>query len=158
MCDYEERGTSSWHFDPDDIGPVLSTFLIPYSFESDTRQYFEQMKWPELIAIAPSQGPALGGTLTIIDGGDFSERASQLDYLFCKFDTAVVKASLISTREISCIAPKHSSKLVTVEVTMNNQQYTNSAVRFEYTTSQLTWIELGCSSDHFVDFHCGSGA
>ena len=36
MRNYEERGRSSWHFDPDDMGYVLAKFVIPYIFESDT--------------------------------------------------------------------------------------------------------------------------
>ena len=101
---------------------------------------FEHIKWPKLIAITPSQGPSLGGTKAIISGSDFSERASQLGYLFCKFNTTVVPATFLSVNELICYAPEHDAQTINVEVTMNIQQYTSSDLRFDYTRAQLLHI------------------
>ena len=40
------RGKRYLFFDQDDIGHVFEKFVIPYILDTDTRQYFEQMKWP----------------------------------------------------------------------------------------------------------------
>ena len=36
ICNFEESGTSNWHFDPDDIRFALAKFVIPYICDTDT--------------------------------------------------------------------------------------------------------------------------
>ena len=98
---------------------------------------FEQVRWPSLTALIPSQGPVLGGTRVILIGDKFHERASRLNYMFCRFNATVVPVTFVSTREIMCTSPQHIQGLVRVEVTMNLQQYTSSFSHYVYAASRV---------------------
>ena len=49
-----------------------------------------------------------------------------------RFNTTSVPAVWVSSEELRCTVPEHTTGLVSVEVTQNEQQYTSSSVHFEY--------------------------
>ena len=55
-----------------------------------------------------------------------------MGYICCRFNTTSVAAAWVSTTELNCIAPAHATGMVSVELTMNEQQHSNDGTRFEF--------------------------
>ena len=93
---------------------------------------FEYQPAVRLDDAAPARGPSSGGSSVALSGAGFSRRSAMLGYTYARFNTTKVPVVRVSASELRCTAPAHASGLVSVEVTQNDQQYTESAVRFEY--------------------------
>ena len=83
-------------------------------------------------AVEPGRGPVGGGTFVNVTGSGFSARAALLGYTWCRFNSTSVAAAWRSSTELHCVAPRHQTGVVSVEVTQNEQQHTSDGVRFEF--------------------------
>jgi len=85
---------------------------------------------PEVEVLAPTGGPiAPGNTFVVVRGPSFT---SGSDYR-CKFGDRVVRASLAGDGNLTCTSPSQANASdASVEVSLNGQQYSRSAVRFAY--------------------------
>ncbi|GLD93027.1 hypothetical protein PINS_up001619 [Pythium insidiosum] len=84
--------------------------------------------------ITPTRGPKQGGTPVFVQGRNFVNHT----LLACRFGEEVVKATLLSSSLVVCVAPRQLVDLrvtkgsVAVEVTVNRQDYTTSGLQFTY--------------------------
>ena len=86
-------------------------------------------------AVVPSGGPARGGTLVLVSG---SGLAAGSDHR-CKFGRRIVRAEVADGGGLVCTSPEQehgTASDVSVEVTLNGQQYSQSAVAFAYHVSE----------------------
>lgn len=95
---------------------------------------------PSIRSITPNKGPEDGGNEIIINGNNFDPfryyDVSNYEDTFCNFEgIKKMPATVIDSTKISCNAPpSFKSKGTTVEVTLNNQQYTDDKVQYSYYT------------------------
>ena len=120
---------------------------IPFSISLNNQQntvedipyvYYEN---PTVQRIEPSnRGPDSGGTVIRLRGANFNpfkelEELKLENETFCNFELLgkKVKATIYSSTEIECITPpSYEKQVVPIEVTLNNQQYTDDNVPFYY--------------------------
>ena len=92
-----------------------------------------------MVALSPTGGPTVPGkTFVAVYGATFSPLGTSLgsDYR-CKFGEnywGIVRAVLGGDGNLTCTSPEMptDTRDVSVEVTLNGQQYSRSAVRFAY--------------------------
>ena len=99
---------------------------------SDDGFVYEYQPAAHVLYVQPSKGPKEGGAFVNVSGVEFASRSAALNYLYCRFNMSAVPAVLVSEIELHCISPQHVSGTVSVEVTLNNQQYTSDGVQYEY--------------------------
>ena len=99
---------------------------------SSTDVHFEYQRPVAVRALEPSRGPIEGGTFVNVTGSGFSARAALLGYTWCRFNSTSVAAAWRSSTELHCVAPRHQTGVVSVEVTQNEQQHTSDGLRFEF--------------------------
>ena len=119
---------------------------IPFSISLNNQQntqddipyvYYEN---PTIYRIEPSnRGPDSGGTVIHLRGANFNPFKELQDLhlendTFCDFESLGKRpAKIHSSTEIECITPPSYEKLkVPVEITLNNQQWTDDNVPFYY--------------------------
>ena len=119
---------------------------IPFSISLNNQQntqddipyvYYEN---PTIYRIEPNnRGPDSGGTVILLRGANFNPFKELGDLklendTFCLFETLGKRpAKVHSSTEIECVTPPSYEKLeVPVEITLNNQQYTDDNVPFYY--------------------------
>ncbi|KAH8062449.1 hypothetical protein JL722_3367 [Aureococcus anophagefferens] len=80
-------------------------------------------------ALAPSSGPAAGGTVVRVAGADFEDSPT----LACRFGSVRAAATFVSPTEISCVAPASASRSrVAVTVTTNGVDFGSSSAFFTF--------------------------
>jgi hypothetical protein len=125
---------------PVGLWPIqVSEILVRATLVTDNNGVFVSfLDRPEVAELMPNIGPVQGGTEVNIRGQGFVESTD----LFCKFELIRVPATFINSTWIRCFSPTYSLPLnVTVEVTVNNQDYSLSGLLFEYLPS-LEVLEL----------------
>ena len=107
----------------------LEVSIDAFNFTSDALP-FAYYSEPEVTELAPTGGPTMpGGTMVVVRGPTFT---SGSDYR-CKFGAMIVRGHLEDDGNMTCTSPEQSvAGDVSVEVTLNGQQYSRSAVRFAY--------------------------
>ena len=96
---------------------------------TDSRLEFSYTPPVDVFKLEPELGPSRGGTKVRVGGENFEPNGG----LACRFgDAAPVAARWISEVLLECTAPAHAPGNVTLEVTANDQDYSASAVLFEY--------------------------
>ena len=68
-----------------------------------------------VLSLSVTEGPTIGGTVVEVRGSNFVDAPE----LRCKFDTTVVPAKFVSSTELACVSPPHSSDRVTVDVSIS---------------------------------------
>ena len=81
-----------------------------------------------LTNIEPPLGPTSGNFSVRINGGPFVDT----NEIRCKFGTVTVLAVYIDVEEIHCFAPPHVAGRYALEVTLNDQDYTDARFPFFY--------------------------
>ena len=81
-----------------------------------------------VIALTPSNGPTQGRTLVSVSGMHFLPSLQ----LRCRFGVSEVAAVFVSTSMANCTAPAASAGVVSVEVSTNGIDFTNSSVAYLY--------------------------
>ena len=117
-------------------------FSISLNNQQNTKEdipyiYYEN---PTIYNIEPlNRGPDSGGTVIRLRGANFNPfkelRELKLENeTFCKFESLGIRpAKMHSSTEIECVTPPSYERLeVPVEITLNNQQYTDDNVPFYY--------------------------
>jgi len=86
-------------------------------------------------SLAPGSGPVSGGTVITVHGFNFVDS----DALYCRFggDGAGVTARWISSSKVECVAPAHALGSVSVEVTLNDADYTDDGISFTFVKDVL---------------------
>ena len=119
---------------------------LPFSISLNNQQntqddipyvYYEN---PTIYRIEPNnRGPDSGGTVILLRGANFHPFKELQDLklendTFCRFESLGYRPAIIhSSTEIECVTPPSYEKLeVPVEITLNNQQYTDDNVPFYY--------------------------
>lgn len=80
--------------------------------------------------IAPALGPVRGGTVVTLIGQNLGNVVS----LFCRFGNGpfTVIARFVTARTLECMTPPHSEGQVSVDVSLNGQQFTSFGAVFTY--------------------------
>lgn len=88
----------------------------------------------EIISVVPHLGPTSGNFSVIITGGPFPLDSTGLiaGDLRCKFGTAAVLAVALSGTQIQCYAPPQLPGQYVLEVSLNDQDYTELRFPFLY--------------------------
>ena len=95
---------------------------------------------PHIHSLSPAQGGVEGGARVWLIGAGFSLRASQLGYLHCRFNHTRVVPSAVAAEALLCVAPPHPIGFASVEVTNNNQQFSDTGALFEYRAQLLAYM------------------
>jgi hypothetical protein len=93
---------------------------------------FEYQGMASVTSLEPVKGPSEGGTFVVVRGSGFSQRSSSLQYMYCMFNTTRGVASYVSEVEVHCVAPEGMIGYVSLEMSNNDLDYTESGVQFEY--------------------------
>ncbi|CAI2384727.1 unnamed protein product [Moneuplotes crassus] len=115
-------------------------FVVTLNGQQNTKDridywYYSQ---PSIQSISPTRGPDDGGNEIIVNGNNFDPfrlyEINNHNDTFCKFDgLKLMPATVHESTKISCTAPpsfeRRQSK---VEVTLNNQQFTNNGEIYSY--------------------------
>ena len=126
---------------------------LPFSISLNNQQntqddipyvYYEN---PTIYRIEPTnRGPDSGGTVILLRGANFNpfKELGELKLendTFCSFESLGKRpAKIHSSTEIECVTPPSYEKLeVPVEITLNNQQYTEDNVPFYYYHQPYTY-------------------
>ena len=119
---------------------------IPFSISLNNQQntkedipyvYYEN---PTIYRIEPSnRGPDSGGTVIFLRGANFNpfkelQELKLENETYCNFETlGKRKAKIHSSTEIECVTPpSYEKQVVPVEITLNDQQWTDDNVPFYY--------------------------
>lgn len=117
---------------------------IPFSISLNKQQNskdkldFWYYNWHSVVELVPNYGPDSGGNRVIIKGNNMlpfvGEDIDNFNDTFCEFEgVGKVKAYPINSTKIYCEAPPNFVLDKTfVEVTLNNQQYTDDNVPYYY--------------------------
>lgn len=81
-------------------------------------------------AVYPAWGPQSGRTTVTVTGSKFVDT----EYLSCAFGNITgITATYINSSALACISPAYpSASVVSLEVSLNNQDYTAHGVQFWY--------------------------
>eukprot|EP00466_Bigelowiella_natans_P014684 jgi/Bigna1/127040/aug1.3_g1748 len=141
------------------VGPVeISVSSNDYQNRSSPQQYtyYSEVHVTSIYPIRASTG---GSTLITVTGSGFVNHP----LLSCLFDDAVVPGVYVSPTEVHCTSPNHPAAMVALEISNNNQTYTNNGIQFEYYLKErgyythpkvaaiggTTWIYI--TGDNFVE-------
>ncbi len=82
----------------------------------------------EITHVTPNSAATTGGTVTMIQGGNFfpDERLS------CMFGAKVVPALFINPRKLSCTTPQHAAGVYSISVTQNGQDFEELRSSFHF--------------------------
>ncbi len=116
--------------------PRLMLFEVSNNAKDFTSSGLTYWRQPDASVhkIVPDRGLATGQTLVFVRGSNFVNTTA----LRCKFESLEVRATYISSRLVTCIAPSHIGGVlnitgkVPVEVSNNARDYTSSSVMYEY--------------------------
>jgi hypothetical protein len=99
---------------------------------------FWYYSWPAITELVPDRGPDQGGTKVLLKGRNFhpfkDETIDNANDTFCMFENlAKVPATIINSTKLICHSPpSFVLRQSIVEVTLNNQQYTDDNAVFQY--------------------------
>ena len=94
-------------------------------------------------SIWPTRGIVEGGTRVQVFGEGFSETAVRLGMIRCRFNTTEVIPIRAVNNNLICIAPAARQGTVSLEVSNNLQQFSDSGILFTYTSSRLLELRPG---------------
>jgi hypothetical protein len=116
--------------DPGTVSLSVSLNGVDYHGSLPFRYIFP----PSVLQISPTLGETLGGTVVTVTGFDFIQNVT-----LCKFGSIVSSmSSVISSKQLRCTAPPVSStRVVTVYISNNQQDYTATASRFTYVNAAI---------------------
>ena len=131
-----------WISPPSDVIEQSIPFIITLNGQQNSK---DKMKFwyynkPSIRSISPNKGPEDGGNEIIINGNNFDPfrfyDISNYNDTFCNFEgLKKMPATVIDSTKISWNAPSSfKQKGTVVEVTLNNQQYTDDKVAYSYYT------------------------
>ena len=94
-------------------------------------------------SVAPSAGPALGGTPVTVHGMHFSARSAELAYLVCRFNGTTSEAARRNASVLVCLTPAitersfgaRSPRAAIVQVSNNAIDFSTNGAHFEYATA-----------------------
>ena len=123
---------------------------------------FLYQEMPFVTAIEPYRGPSEGGTLMILHGMHFSIGVVSV----CRVGSVTVPATVLSSTMMECTTPANPPGYVSVEITNNLQDFSNSGILYHYHlvsimqvfphyTSQLGGDEITIVGNNFVPPHEG---
>jgi len=117
------------------VTPGRAEGRVPLEASSNYRDYseghvlFSYFGIPRVTALAPASGGISGGQEVAVSGESFQV----LSPLHCRFGLTVVAGASMSDALAVCFTPPHAAGFVSLEVTVNNGNYTTDGHYFEYT-------------------------
>ena len=136
------------------ISPALAAGNVTLEVSINNQDYsssgvvFEVLPVVTVLETRPREGPVGGGTLVVVQGAAYSDRSASLDYIFCRFGTERSPGRYISDEALECVSPVHAAGNVTLEVTMNGQDYTDYGVVFSYVAPTIQSIYPVLGPEH----------
>lgn len=149
-CNFGSKSVEA-HFISSNYMTCLSPFsdvvekAIPFSVSLNKQQNsknkhdFWYYNWPQVTELVPNYGPNSGGNRVILKGNNFmpfnvTEDIDSSNDTFCIFEgIGKVRAYPINSTKLYCEAPpNYIIENTIVEVTLNNQQYTDDNVPYYY--------------------------
>jgi hypothetical protein len=120
--------------------PIPFTVSLNNQQNSKDDLYFWYYSWPSITDLVPDRGPDQGGTKVLVRGRNFhpfKDHASSIDNAndtFCMFENlAKVPATIVNSTKVYCTSPpSYVLRQSIVEITLNNQQYTDDNNIFYY--------------------------
>lgn len=115
-------------------------FSISLNNQQNTRQNVEYVYYdfPQVARLEPNKGPDTGGTTVHIRGQYFNPSLglsfNNYNMTLCRFGKLLTTvAKVISSTEIVCTSPpSYVDREVPVEITLNNQEWTDDGILFHY--------------------------
>ena len=112
--------------------PIPFTVSLNYQQNSHDNLYFWYYSQPAVTDLIPDRGPDTGGTKLLLRGRNFhpfdiNGEIDNMNDTFCMFENlGKVPATVINSTKAYCIAPpSYVLRQSIVEITLNNQQYTD---------------------------------
>lgn len=148
-CNFGQKSVRAHYINPGYI-TCISPFSdvvekpIPFSISLNKQQNshdkidFWYYNWPQVVELVPNYGPDSGGNKVIIRGQNFqpfvAEDIDNANDTFCEFEgIGKVRAYPINSTKMYCEAPpNYVLDKTVVEITLNNQQYTDDNVPYFY--------------------------
>ena len=109
---------------------------------------FEYMPAAAVRLLRPHQGPVGGGTLVVVQGQLFSERAASLGYIYCRFGNELSPGRYVASDTLQCVSPPHLAGNVTMEISMNSQDFTAGGAVFSYVGPTIQSIHPTIGPEH----------
>lgn len=112
-----------------DVVMAAQPFKITLNDQQTTKDDITYYYYPEpaIMRLIPNRGSTSGGSLIEIEGQYLDPFNDMLDVVnnhnntFCKFNDAIVPATVISDAKVTCVAPPSQvARTVFVDVTLNN--------------------------------------
>ena len=102
--------------------------LTPHARPASPLRHFAPSTPPNLLTRPPRVKSEGDSVVTLRTNQDvpLADPAHYSPYLFCHFGAVTVPASLATAETLSCAAPAHAPGYVTVELTVNGQDYTTT--------------------------------
>ena len=106
----------------------VPSYFPPASNRTLGRIAFTLYTQPIVTAVSPSVAPSNGNATVTVSFTAAAATASTL--LHCQFGgvSSPLPALWVDSQHVRCVAPSHAPGVVSVDVTLNGQDYTNSAV------------------------------
>jgi hypothetical protein len=149
-CNFGSKSVQA-HFISNTFITCMSPFsdvvekAIPFSVSMNKQQNSKEKidywyyNWPQVVELVPNYGPNSGGNRVIIKGNNFmpfnfTEDIDNSNDTFCIFEgIGKVRAYALNSTKVYCEAPpNYVTEKTTVEVTLNNQQYTDDNIPYFY--------------------------
>jgi hypothetical protein len=117
---------------------------IPFSISLNKQQNskdhidFWYYNWPQVVELVPNYGPDSGGNTILVKGNNFlpfiGEDIDNNNDTFVEFEgIGKVKAHVINSTKLTVVAPpNYLMEKTLVELTLNNQQYTDDNIPYFY--------------------------
>ena len=83
-------------------------------------------------SVWPERGASEGGTPVTLHGANLLSVSEQLGYLQCRFNSTVVRGSLVGDDTLVCNSTSTPAGVVSVEVTTNGRDFSASGVQYEF--------------------------
>jgi hypothetical protein len=115
-------------------------FSVSLNNQQNTKQEIDFVYYdkPHIARLEPNKGPDYGNTKVKIRGQHFNPTANitlkNYNDTFCRFgNVSVAQAKVISSTEMECDSPpSYEDRALTVEITLNNRDWTRDGLMFYY--------------------------
>ena len=99
-----------------------------YTGDATAFSYYAE---PSVSSVRFDRGPTSGGTSVAVQGSSFRGGSAYR----CRFGVRVVDATYAADHdELHCVSPSSGAGNVSIEISLNGQQFTTSDIGFEYYT------------------------
>lgn len=128
-------GTADLHLQISRLHPVEAP-AAQYNSLVATASY-EYLREAQVHSVRPSSGPVFGGAAVTVLGRHFVRRDTLLQ---CQYGHLIMLATYINSSTVVCRAPRHAASRVSLELTLNGQDFTTNGVMYDFTAFRITHL------------------